>query len=129
MRHVIALFGEAEKGQFHTPYVFQKMAQLVDFLGNPPPDSEGLFFAIQALLYERDIIYFRVQQEGFNKADYIMGLKYLGDKRKTKRLSALCLPGVGDPEILHAADHPCLVHKSLLLMTEKDLYDYLTSRS
>jgi hypothetical protein len=127
MRHVIALFGEAEKGQFSTPYLFQKLPQLVDSLGNPPIESKGLFFAIQALLYEREIIYFRVQTEGFSKEDYMIGFKQLQNSEKIKKISALCLPGVGDAEILSAADAPCAIHKSSLIMTEQDLYDYLTS--
>ena len=127
MRHVIALFGEAEKGQFNTPYVCKKLPQLVDLLGNPPGDSEGLFFAIQALLYEREVIYFRVQEEGLNKTDYLAGFKHLETRERVKKIHALCLPGVGNREILHAADSPCTVHKSLLIMTEKDFYDYLTS--
>jgi len=127
MRSVLALFGEAEKGQFHTPYVFHNLPQLVDLLGNPPSESQGLFLAIQALLYERELVYFRVQEEGFHKADYMAGFKHLENKNKIKKIHALCLPGVGDKEILSAADIPCAIHQSLLIMNEKDLYDYLTS--
>jgi hypothetical protein len=36
------------------------LPQVVDFLGNPPAGTEGLFFAIQAILYERDVLFFRV---------------------------------------------------------------------
>lgn len=124
MRHVVALFGEAEKGQFKKAYFLHDLPQLMDFLGNPPPDSEGLFFAVQALLYEREIIYFRVQEEGFSRTDYFSGLKTL---EKVKQLNALCLPGVGDAEIFRASDPVCELHKSPLITTQKDLYDYLTS--
>lgn len=127
MRHVIALFGEAEKGRFRTPYSLQNLSQLIDLLGTPPPESQGLFFAIQAILNEREIIYFRVQEEGFNKTDYMAGFKHLENKNKIKKISALCLPGVGSKEILDAANHSCAIHKSLLIMSPKDLYDYLTS--
>lgn len=127
MRYVVALFGEAEKGKFNTPYVLQQLPQLVDLLGQPPAESEGLFFAIQALLYEREIVYFRVPEEGFNKEDYIVGFRHLEARDTIKRVHALCLPGVGDKEILDAADIPCAIHSSLLIMTQKDLYDYLTS--
>ena len=128
MQHVVALFGEAEKGQFKKPYTLRELPQLVDLLGNPPGESEGLFFAIQALLYEREIIYFRVQEEGFSKADYFSGLKYLGNKEKVKQVDALCLPGVGDLEIFNASQPVCEIHKSHLITTQKDLYDYLTSQ-
>ena len=127
MRHVVALFGESEKGQFKKPYILRDLPQLIDILGNPPPESEGLFFAIQALLYEREIIYFRVQEEGFSKIDYLNGLKYLRNKEKIKKLDAICLPGVGDTEILNASQPICEIHKSHLITSQKDLYDYLTA--
>lgn len=127
MRHIVALFGESEKGHFEKPHILKDLPQLIDQLGNPPPESEGLFFAIQALLYEREIIYFRVREEGFSKINYLAGLKYLGNQEKIKRLHALCLPGVGDTEILDASSPICAIHKSHLITTQKDLYDYLTS--
>lgn len=127
MRHVVALFGEAEKGNFKTPYHLQALPQLMDFLGNPPPESEGLFFAIQALLYNREIIFFRVEAEGFSYEDYFLGLKYLGNRERVVPVHALCLPGVGDAKILDASRHICEAHKSHLITTQKDLYDYLTS--
>lgn len=124
MRHTVALFGESEKGEFKKPYVLHELPQLIDFLGNPPTGSEGLFFAIQALLYKREIIYFRVEEEGFSRGDYILGFKYL---EPVKQLHALALPGVGDVEILEASQRLCEIHKSLLISTQRDLFDYLTS--
>lgn len=124
MRHVVALFGEAEKGQYQKPYIVRELPQLVDLLGNPPPESEGLFFAVQALLYERELIFFRVQDEGFSKADYYSGLKFLKDQ--THPVHALCLPGVGDVELLDAFQPICALHKSHVITSQKDLYDYLT---
>ncbi len=127
MKQIIALFGEAEKGAFKTPHVLRKLPQLVDLLGNPPGDSEGLFFAVQAILYNRDLIFFRVAEEGFSQLDYFHGLKYLEDREKVKQIHAVCLPGVGDPEILAASESVCQIHKSLLITNQKDLYDFLTS--
>ncbi len=124
MRSIIALFGESEKGQFKKPYLVHELPELIDCLGNPPQESEGLFFAIQALLYKREVIYFRVREEGFSRADYMNGFKYL---RGVKQVNALCLPGVGDAEILEASYPICELHKSQIITTEKDLYDYLTS--
>ena len=125
MRHVVALFGEAEKGQFQKPYRVKDLGQLVDSLGNPPPESEGLFFAVQSLLYEREILYFRVTEEGFSSPEYFQGFKYLlkGDKK----IHALCLPGVGDSKILDATDGIREMHKSFLITNQKDLYDYLSN--
>ncbi|HEY4254788.1 MAG TPA: hypothetical protein VGM34_00390 [Chlamydiales bacterium] len=126
MRHVVALFGEAEKGQFHIPYYLKELPQLVDLLGHPPEESNGLFFAIQSLLFERELIFFRVENEGFSVADYFNGLKVLENKEKTQKLHAICLPGVGDSKLLKASQSVCELHRSFLITTEKDLYDYLT---
>ncbi len=125
MRQVMALFGEAEKGSFEKPVLIRELPQLVDRLGNPPTESEGLFFAVQALLYQREVLFFRVAEEGFSKHDYFLGLRHL--EKRDKEIHAMCLPGVGDEEILAASQHLCLQYKSLLITTQKDLYDYLTS--
>ncbi len=127
MKQTIALFGEAEKGAFQVPHILRKLPQLVDLLGNPPEESEGLFFAIQAILYNRELIYFRVTEEGFSRSDYFMGLRYLEDREKIKQVNAICLPGVGDPEILSASESVCQIHKSFLITNQKDLYDFLTA--
>lgn len=126
MRHRIALFGEAEKGQCKKPYILKELPELIDHLGNPPPESEGLFFAIQALLFEREIIYFRVEDEGFSHADYFAGLNFLKEEAK---MHALCMPGVGDKELLDAFHPLCEKHQSQLIVTQKDLYDYLTHKN
>lgn len=128
MKHTIVLFGEAEKGQFRKPHLVGSLSQLVDALGNPPPESEGLFFAVQSLLYEREIIYFRVSDEGFSSPDYFQGfLDLIAQREKFKKIHALCLPGVGDAGILDASEPLREMHKSFLITSQKDLYDYLTS--
>ncbi len=130
MKHVVALFGEAEKGQFQKPYRLKDLGQLVDSLGNPPPDSEGISFAVQSLLYKREIIYFRVEEEGFSASDYLHGFNHLlTEKGKEKKIHALCLPGVGDEKILTASAEICQLYKSFLITNQKDLYDYLTAGS
>lgn len=125
MRHRIALFGEAEKGLCQKPYILKTLPELIDYLGNPPPESEGLFFAIQALLFEREVIYFKVTEEGFSHDDYLAGLAYL---RKEPKMDALCMPGVGDHELLNAFHPICEKHSGHLIVTQKDLYDYLTQK-
>lgn len=127
MRQIIALFGEAEKGAFKFPHVLGKLPQLFDLLGNPPGESQGLSFAVQTILYNRELIYFRVAEEGYSRLDYFAGLKYLQDREKVKLVNAICLPGVGDPEILAATENVCEIHKSFLITNQKDLYDFLTS--
>lgn len=124
MQYVVALFGESERGQFKKAHLIRELPQLLDILGNPPPESQGLFYAIQALLYQREVIYFRVMEEGFSRIDYFYGLKALKDVEK---LDAIFLPGVGDAEIIAASHALCTSHRSHLITTQKDLYDYLAS--
>lgn len=124
-RPTMALFGEAEKGQFRKAYVLRELQQLVDALGNPPEESEGIHFAVQALLYQRELIYFRVEEEGFSMEDYLFGLKQL---ESVKKLHALCMPKMSAVGVMEASLHLCDKHKSVLLTSQKDLYDYLTSR-
>jgi len=127
--HTIALFGEAQKGEFQTAYYCKSLAQLSDFLGEPPSEeSQGLHFAVQALLYERGVVFFRVREEGFSTNDYLFGLNFLENKELFPKISAVCLPGVGSTEIIEGTDPICELHKSILILTERDLYDYLTNR-
>ncbi len=126
MRHTIFLFGEAEKGDFCTPLWCRSLAQLVEVLGNPPGESEGIPYAIQAVLNSRDLIFYRIKEEGFSKQDYFRGFKLLKNKDAFPVLSAICMPGVGDAEILEQTRPLCTLHQSLLIITEKDLYDFLT---
>lgn len=126
MRRTIFLFGEAEKGEFCTPLHCKSLPHLAEILGNPPEESLGIHYAVQALMYERELIFFRVKEEGFSVSDYMQGIRLLKNKDAFQGLSAICMPGVGDEEIL-AATHPiCARRKSLLITSEKDLYDYLT---
>lgn len=127
MKQTVVLFGEAEKGAYKVPHLLRQLPQLVDLLGNPPAESQGLFFAVQAILYNRELLFFRVAEEGFSHHDYHFGFKYLEDRQKVKKIHALCLPGVGDPQILSASENICQMHKSLLITSQKDLYDFLTA--
>ncbi len=124
-RPTMALFGEAERGQFKKAYVLRELPQLVDVFGNPPENSLGIHFAVQALLFQRELIYFRVEEEGYSVDDYYFGLKHLSS---VKKLHALCMPGIGEPEIMEVSQNICDKHSSVLITSQKDLYDYLTFR-
>ncbi len=126
IRPTVFLFGEAEKGDFCTPLLLKSLPQLAETCGNPPAESLGILYAVQALLYERDLIYFRVKEEGFSVSDYMRGLKLLENQNLFHNLSAICMPGVGDAEIIDASCSVCSLHKSFLITSEKDLYDFLT---
>jgi hypothetical protein len=125
MGPMMFLFGEAEKGTFCTPIACRCLPELEETFGNPPGESLGIFYAIQALLYNRELIYYRVREEGFSVQDYMRGLQLLQDKDNFRNLSAISIPGVGDAEIIDAVIEICRMHHSLLITTEKDLYDYL----
>ncbi len=126
MKPTIFLFGEAEKGEFCTPLFCRSIAQLADTLGNPPEESQGIAYAIQALLFKKELIFYRVKEEGFSTGDYMKGLRLLQKTDLLPHLHAICIPGVGDGEIIDAVSEICYEHRSLLVLSEKDLYDYLT---
>lgn len=123
--YTIALFGEAEKGDYYAPYSCKNLYQLSEYFGNPPQESKGLYYAIQALLFQRELIFLRIKEEGFSIQDYLYALKSLEGALK-ENINAFCLPGVGDFEILEAVTPLCKKYHSLLITTEADFYDYLT---
>ncbi|MCP5468916.1 MAG: hypothetical protein H7A36_00215 [Chlamydiales bacterium] len=127
MDYVVALFGEAEKGRYQTAYHCCELGDLAQHLGEPTEDGRGLNFAIQTLLYQHQVVFFRVQNEGFSTEDYLFGLNFLKKREKFPKISALCLPGVGDRAILDATTPICSLYKSFLIITESDLYDFLTN--
>ena len=126
--YTMALFGEAERGDYRTAYFCHSLPQLVEYLGNPPPESRGLYYAVQALLYKRNLIFFRVREEGFSYQDYLSGLNVLKDQEMAA-IAAICLPGVGNAQIIDAMAPVCKQHHSILITNEADLYDYLTELS
>jgi hypothetical protein len=129
MIYTIALFGEAERGEFNTAYFCQSLAELDEFFGNPPPQSKGLYYAIQALLFKRNLVFFRVVEEGFSTQDYLTGVHLLEQQRFISQLDAICVPGVGDPSVFNALLPVCQQYHSILISNEADFYDYLTSKS
>jgi hypothetical protein len=126
MKSTIFLFGEAEKGEFGIPFPCRSLSDLLKTVGTPPEESLGVRYAIQALMYERNLIFCRVKEEGFSIKDYIQGCSLIKKGHFGPHLQALFLPGVGDQEIIGAAIDVCNLYSSLLVVTEKDLYDYLT---
>lgn len=124
---IIALFGEAEKGAFHKGTFCDSLTQLEGIYGNPPPGTQGLFFAVQSLMYHYKLIFFRVEEEGFSLIDYMIGFKTLSESVLLNEVLAIGLPGVGNIYLLEAVRPVTSAHGSLLLTTEQDLYDLIHS--
>lgn len=125
--YTVALFGEAGRGEFRTAYYCKTLIQLCEFLGEPPSkDCKGLDFAVQALLFRRGVVYFRVHEEGFSTQDYLTGFNFLENKNLFPNITAICLPGVGNTEIIQATSPICSIYRSFLILNQSDLYDYLT---
>lgn len=124
--YTVALFGEAEKGEYRKPCLCHTAGQLLELFGNPPLHSRGIYYAIQALLYERSLLFFRVKEEGFSCDDYLQGLLMLRKQTFVAGIDAVCLPGVGDNGIIGAMTPICELYHSLLITNESDFYDYLT---
>ncbi len=127
MRYAVFLFGEAEKGVVCKPRLMHSLLELISTYGHPQEETLGLFYAIQVLLYERDLIYFRVREEGMSIADYMKGLKILQKGDLPPTLTAICMPNVSDAQLLNQMGDLCCARHWFLLMGEKDLYDYLTA--
>jgi len=127
MRYTVAIFGEAERGSFQTAFFCQSLEQLESHFGSPPSNSNGLHYAIQALLFDRNLIFFRVKEEGFSTPDYIQGLHQLETQHLFSNIRAIGMPGVGSSQIIGASETLCDIYKSILITSEADLYDYLTN--
>ncbi len=127
MKSTVFLFGEAEKGEFGVPLFCNSLADLLKTVGNPPELSQGVSYAIQTLLYNHSLVFCRVQEEGFSIKDYMKGLSLLKKQKSQILPDAIFIPGVGNKTIIEATIDVCNVYSSLLVLTEKDLYDYFTS--
>ncbi len=123
----IVLFGEAERGEFKTAYFCETLTQLDEYLGNPPAESRGLYYAVQALLFKRKLIYFRVAEEGFSIQDYLTGLKLLEQQKLIPHIAAICTPGAANQEIYNAVKPLCDLFHCIFITNEPDFYDYLTN--
>lgn len=125
--YTVALFGEAERGKYRTAYLFSSLEELLQNVGNAPSNSRGLYYAVQALLYHYNLIFFRVEEEGFSIDDYHYGIQLLTAQQQISEIAAFLIPGVGNREIVAAVEPLCALYHSVLVMTEADLYDYLTA--
>jgi hypothetical protein len=126
--HRIFVFGEAEKGRFCTPHFIYHLPELLQTFGHPPENSLGIAYAIQALVFKRELIFFRIEEEGFSISDYRLGIDLLSREGLSLSPTAICLPGVGDREILDPLQPIAKKLCSFLVVTEADLFDYLSAQ-
>ncbi len=124
-KKIVFLFGESEKGSYCQPTLCSSVIQLFESMGESPKDSQGIQFAIQFLSFQKEVVFFRIAEEGFSTESYAQGFYWLKQKKDSYNLSAICLPGVGDANIIEEATPICRLHHSLIILSEKDLYDYL----
>ena len=128
MKSRIFLFGEAEKAKSCQPLAIGSLADLSEKVGNfSTSGGQGLDCAVQILLFNHELIFYPVREEGFSPEDYFRGIEFLEKEGKTMQLCAVSLPGVGDPQIIDALMPICQREKLLLILCESDLYDYLTA--
>lgn len=125
-RQRVLLFGEAQKGACCTPLELNNLEHLFETLGTPPKDTFGVDYAIQTLLCKRDLIFYRVREEGFSLEDYFKGIRLLSKEGKKMGISAICMPGMGDPSVLEKVAPICKSLNVLFLVSERDFYDYST---
>jgi hypothetical protein len=123
----LALFGSSQKGAHNEFFFHKSLLDLWLALGEPPSETEGLYFAIQAILYGKSVLFFRVAEEGENNDDYHKGLQLLRDNSSSlPPIGALFLPKVGSHDIIEEGLSLCRTQHSLLLMKEADFYDWAT---
>ena len=123
----VALFGQAQAGAFHQLYLINTLTQLSDIFGHPPENSAGIPLAIQLLHYQKQVLFVRVNEEGFSLKDYYVGLKLIEDDQSISNLAGIALPGVGDAQVVQESLDICQKKACLLLTSESDMYDYFTS--
>lgn len=126
MKHLISIFGVAEQGDMYRHIHIKSLQDMLLTLGHGVENGTAIELAVQSLMYERAILFYRVKEEGYEEDAYLKGLTELKKKELKSPLSALALPGVGNQEIINEAVAICKKEGSLLIMNQKDLYDYLT---
>ncbi len=124
----VVVFGESTKGVCAHPYQPRDLVDLELLLGHPPEGSHGLYLATQTMLLEHELVFFRVDEEGYSPQDYWMGARVLSELNNRRvTIDAVGLPGVGDAEIIAAVERSLKGRVPLLFMNERDLYDFLSS--
>jgi hypothetical protein len=126
MKHFISIFGVAEQGNLYKHIALKSLEDLLLTLGHPTEGSQAIEIAVQSLMYKHPILFYRVQEEGFENDAYLKGLEALKKQNLKSPLSAVALPGVSSQEVIDQAVAFCKKQGSILIMHQKDFYDYIT---
>lgn len=126
MKDIVTIFGESEKGPLGVLLSVDSLPFLAESFGSPTENSVGIHLAIQTLMSDKIVLFYRVTEEGVDKNEYARGLKLL-EGLDLPALAALALPGIGDLEIQHLAKNVCKLKHSILIVNERDFYDLMTN--
>lgn len=124
-RKSIVIFGESTKGEFLNLFPIRTLPDLSTFLGGPTSSGIGIHMAIQSLLFEKEVLFIKVFEEGYDLDHYSLGLKEI-DRNPDLLIDAIALPGAGSNEIVKKASLLAKKKKAFIVLTEKDLYDFMT---
>ena len=125
---MLFVFGQAQKGVLCRPTLCRSAQELFQTFGHPPEETQGILFALRAVLLNQMCIFFRVKEEGFSVQDYLLGLHILKSQWDHIQLQAIGLPGVGDIQLIEQTEIICHKKKTLLVINEQDLFDFLSNR-
>ena len=125
-KRTILIFGESKEGQFQKLLFINSLPKLATILGEPTETGIGVHIAIQAMLYNLEVLFYKVKEEGSDEDAYLQGFRLIEKEAPSLILGAIALPGASTPKILEIANSLCDLHNSLILSNERDLYDYIT---
>jgi hypothetical protein len=129
MRARVVVFGEASKGAYSSWHRPKDLCELDAILGQPPAGSRGLYLATQTVLLQHELLFLRVDEEGYSPQDYWRGVQLLAELADHRiSIDAIGLPGVGDWTLLEAIEKALRGRQPLILTSERDLYDCLSYR-
>lgn len=123
---MLFVFGESEKGPLCRPTFCKDPLDLFTYFGHQVSGTCGFDLAAQSLLLKRPCVFFRIREEGFSDLDYLRGLHILKSDWKTINISAIGVPGLGNPDLLDEIERLCKQRRSIILIEEKDLCDFLS---
>jgi hypothetical protein len=125
-KRTILIFGESTNGELYKLLYLSSLQDISRALGEPSATGLGVPIAIQAMLSNHLVLFYTLKEEGVNFDHYQLGFKKLEKDLPLLPIEAIAIPGVSSRDILELATPFCNKHKSIILFSEKDLYDLKT---